>query len=97
MARVTAHGETITVRLEPDLKADLTRMARAQSLSVGEVVRVLIRDSVEQRKRSEFLAEARRQSLELARAAEDPNSDEAAILRELGAAFEDFAGGKEWR
>lgn len=97
MMRASVKVETLTFRLDADLKADLAKIAHEQSRPIGEVVRLLIRESVQQRKRRKFLDEARRQSLELARAAEDPNTDESAILRELGAAFDDFAGEKEWK
>ena len=42
------------------------------------------------RSRRIFEAEARRQSLVLADAARDPNSDEAAIMRELDALWDDL-------
>ena len=62
---------------------------------MGELLREMIRERVAQKRRREFEAEARRQSREAAAAAEDPNSDEAAIMRELEANFDEF--GKEWK
>jgi hypothetical protein len=40
--------------------------------------------------RWQFETEARRQSLVIAAAARNPNSDEAAVMRELDAAFDDM-------
>ena len=87
MARKNAKVVTLTIRLDADLKADLAKFAHEESRPIVEVVRLMIRESVKQRKQSRFLKEARRESLELARAAEDPKSDESAILRELWNAY----------
>jgi hypothetical protein len=51
----------------------------------------LVRERVEQQRRREFEAEARRQSRLVAAAAQDPDSDEAAVMRELEANFDEFA------
>ncbi len=45
--------------------------------------------------RREFEIEARRQSLAAAALAENPDSDEAAVMRELEADLEEFS--KEWK
>jgi hypothetical protein len=49
---------------------------------------------VRRRERHRFEAEARRQSLAVAERARDPNSDEAAIMREIDAELDrdDFGG-----
>ena len=55
----------------------------------------LIRQRIEEKRRREFEAEARRQCLEANAAARDPTSDEAAVMRELDADLERFT--KEWK
>jgi prevent-host-death family protein len=54
------------------------------------LLRELVRARIDRAPPADFEAEARRQSLELAAAARDPNSDEAAIMRELDAALEEL-------
>jgi uncharacterized membrane protein len=97
MARTSADhkAEIITFRVPPALKAALAEIAQEESKPVGELLRELIRERIEQKRRREFEAEARRQSLEAAALARDPNSDEAAVMRELEADLEEF--GKEWK
>ncbi len=86
--------EIVTFRIDADLKAALAEIAEAESKPVGELMRELIRRRIARKHRSEFEAEARRQSLEAATAARDPNSDEAAVMRELEIDLDEFA--KEW-
>lgn len=95
MARSLAQTETLTVRLEPELKAVLTEKARAEAKPVGEVLRDLIRAFAEQERRLKFLDEARRQSLECARNASDKSSDEARVMRELEDHLQYFQ--EEWK
>jgi hypothetical protein len=83
--------ETVTFRIEAALKDEFAEIAEAEHKPVGELLRELVRDHVKQRKRLVFEAEARRQSLECAAAAADPNSDEAQVMRELDANFDEFA------
>ena len=83
--------EIVTFRIAPALKAALVEIAEQERKPVGELLREMIRELVEQKERREFEAEARRQSLLLAEAAQDPHSDEAAIMRELDANFDEFA------
>ena len=88
-------AEIITFRIPPALKAAFAEIATEEAKPVGELLRELIRERVKQKERREFEAEARRQSMIIAKAAEDPNSDEAAVMRELEADLEEF--GKEWK
>ena len=88
-------AETLTFRIEPALKSALARIARAEHRPVGELLRDLVRARIERGRRRAFEVEARRESLELAAAARDPNSDEAAIMRELEADLAAFAD--EWK
>ncbi|MFT0548628.1 hypothetical protein ACMHYO_20120 [Allopusillimonas ginsengisoli] len=96
MARVTTpKGDTVTFRIDPGLKAELTEVAGRQHQSLGELLRNLVRDRVAMERRHAFEAEARRQSLEAAALARDPQSDEHAVMHELESDFEEF--GDEWK
>jgi hypothetical protein len=83
--------ETVTFRIDAALKDEFAEIAEEEAKPVGELLRELIRERVKQQRRLAFEAEARRQSLECAAAARDPNSDEAQVLRELDANFDEFA------
>jgi hypothetical protein len=93
MARTSAepNADIITFRIPPALKTALAEIARQEAMPVGELLRELIRERIRQKERRDFEAEAQRQSIILAKAAEDPNSDEAAVMRELDANFDEFA------
>jgi|SRR5437763_14349617 predicted DNA-binding protein len=93
MARSGAESkaEIMTFRISPALKAALSEIAVEEAKPVGELLRELIERRVKEKERLEFEAEARRQSLLIAEAAKDPNSDEAQVMRELDANFEEFA------
>ena len=84
-------AEVITFRVPPALKAAFVKVAAEESKPVGELLRELICEHIKQTDRRAFEAEARRQSMIIAKAAEDPNSDEAAVMRELDANFDEFA------
>jgi hypothetical protein len=56
-----------------------------------------MRAYVERRNRKALEAEARRQSLEAAARARDPQSDEAQSLRELESLFDEDHFGDEWK
>jgi hypothetical protein len=89
------NGDIITFRIPPALKAAFAEIAAEEAKPVGELIRELIRQRVEEKQRREFEAEARRQCLEANAAAQDPNSEEAAVMRELDADLEEFT--KEWK
>ena len=55
----------------------------------------LVQERVDRKRRLAYEAEARRQSLLVAAAARDPNSDEAAVMRDLDANFDEFV--REWK
>lgn len=99
MPRTTtdAKADTLTFRIPPALKADLAAIAEKEAKPVGEVLRELIRERIEQDRRREFEAEARRQCLEAKAAAQDPSSDEAAVLRELEAHLDSLADEWKWK
>ena len=86
-----ANVDVITFRVSPALKTALSEMAAEEAKSVGQLLRELIEQRAKEKERREFEAEARRQSLLIAEAAKDPNSDEAQIMRELDANFDEFA------
>jgi ribbon-helix-helix CopG family protein len=87
--------ETVTFRIDADLKTAFAELAAEEAKPVGELLRELVRERVEQKKRSQFESEARRQSLEASAAATQPNSDEAAVMRELDGDLAE--GGDEWK
>ena len=89
------NAETVTFRIDPVLKTAFAKIAAEEAKPVGELLRELVRKRVEQKARREFEAEARRQSLEAAAAAQDPRSDEAAVMNELEAELEKFPD--EWK
>jgi hypothetical protein len=97
MGRTSAepNADIITFRIPPALKAAFAEIARQEAKPVGELLRDLIRERVKQKERREFEAEARRECLEINAAARDPNSDEAAVMRELEADLAEFS--KEWK
>ena len=86
---------TFTFRIDAALKSAFNEVAAAEAKPPGELLRELVRERVERQRRRDFEAEARRQSQEAAAAARDPDSDEAQVLRELDANFEEFA--REWK
>jgi predicted DNA-binding protein len=87
--------DTLTFRLPPALKADLAALAEKEAKPVGEFLRELIRERIKQERRREFEEEARRECELLNALAKDPNSDEAAIMRELDAHLDTLAD--EWK
>lgn len=95
MTRSSTHADILTFRLDPQLKAALAEKSQVESKSVGEILRELIREFVEQERRLKFAAEAQRQSLECAKRAADPNSDQAAVMREIESDLQYF--GEGWK
>ncbi len=91
MARTSAepNADIITFRIPPALKTAFAEIARQEAKPVGELLRDLVRERVKQKERREFEAEARRQSIIIANAAKDPSSDEAQVMRELDALFDE--------
>jgi antitoxin component of RelBE/YafQ-DinJ toxin-antitoxin module len=87
--------ETITFRIDSALKDEFTEIAEEVHKPVGELLRELVRAHIKQKKRREFEAEARRQSLECAAVAADPDSDDAQVMREMEAHFADVM--REWK
>ena len=84
-------AESLTFRIPPALKADLAAIAEKEEKPVGELLRELIRERIKRERRREFEAEARRQCELLNAIAHDPNSDEAAVLRELDSHLDSLA------
>lgn len=80
--------DTLTIRIDPGLKAALAEVAQDEDKPLGRLLRELIQERIERKRRHDFEAEARRQSALIASAAADPESDEAAILRALAGAAE---------
>ena len=88
-------AEILTFRIDASLKREVSRIARTERKPVGELLRELVQEHVKQVRRREFEVEAGRQSRLLAAAALDPNGDEAAVMRELEAHFEEVT--REWK
>jgi hypothetical protein len=93
MARTSTDpkADIITFRIPPALKQAFAEIAEEEAKPIGALLRELVHERVEQKRRREFEAEARRQSLLLAEAARDPNSDEAVLMRRLDANFDEFS------
>ncbi len=91
MPRTTQHPKetSFNLRIDPKLKAAFTAATEAEDKPAAQVVRDFMRAYVKARERRTFEAEARRQSLLIAEAAHDPNSDEAAVMREIEAELAD--------
>ena len=87
--------ETLTFRLEPALKAAFARIAGEEHKPIGELLRELVRERVERKRRRAFMSEARRQSLEATKVAARRGSDEAAVMRELEGDLREFVD--EWK
>ena len=87
--------ETLTFRIDPALKDEFAEIAEMEAKPVGELLRELVREHVKRRKRLAFEAEARRQCEIINAAAQDPNSDEAQVMRELEAHFVEVM--REWK
>lgn len=90
----TSKTDTVTFRLDPGLKAELTSVAGRHRQSLGELLRSLARERIAMERRRSFETEARRQALQAAAAARDSHSDEHAVLHELESDLEEF--GSEW-
>jgi hypothetical protein len=84
-------------RVNADLKAAFTAATEAEDKPAAQVLRDFMRAYVHYRKRRAFASEARRQSLVVAAAAADPESEEAVIMRELDADLNSDAFAHEWR
>lgn len=91
----TSKGDTVTFRLDPSLKAELTEAADRHHQSLGALLRKLARERVMAEHRHTFGAEACRQSLEAAASTHDPHSDESAVMRELDHDMDEFDD--EWK
>lgn len=83
MSRQHAKADTFNLRVDPALKAEFQAATQAEDKPAAQVLREFMRHYVERQKRREFAAEARRQAGAIAARAADPNSDDAAMLREL--------------
>lgn len=90
-------GETFTFRLEPHLKAALVEAAAEEHKQPGELMRDLLEAHIDCRRRGAFKEEARRQCLAINARARNPDSDEAAVLRELGEHLDADEFSDEWR
>jgi hypothetical protein len=91
VSRTSQHPKdtSFNLRIDPVLKAAFTKAAEADDKPAAQVVRDFMRAYIKQREHSAFEEEARRQSREAAALADDPNSDEYAVMREIEAELAD--------
>jgi uncharacterized membrane protein len=94
---VPPNAESFNFRVDRDLKAAFTEAAAADDRSAAQVLRQFMRIYVARRRHRNFVAEARRQARAAAAAALDPQSDEAAVMRELEGDFDAMNPGEGWR
>ena len=95
--RRTSQTATVTFRIDPGLKAALMEIAGRQNRPVGALLRGLVRRHLDRRRRRELEAEARRQSLQCAAVARNPESDEATLMRELAVALRETSDREDWK
>lgn len=91
----TRKDEVLTFPLPPALKREDSRIARSEKKPVSALLRELVQERMERKRRLAFEAEARRQCLLLAKAVRDPTSDECVVMRELDAELDALAD--EWK
>ena len=92
----SSKDESFNFRVNATLKAAFTAATAAEDRAAAQVLRNFMRIYVARRERRLFTAAARRQSLAAAAAAADPQSDEAAVMRELEADLDALQSGEEW-
>lgn len=97
--RISQHpkADSFNFRIDPALKAAFAQATESEDKPAAQVLRDFMRAYVERQTRKTFETEARRQSREAAVRARDPDSDEAASLRELGALLEEDHFAAEWK
>ena len=86
----TSKDETFNFRIDPGLKAAFAAATEAEDKPAGQVLRDFMRAYVRRKEQQAFEAEAGRQSRLVAAAALDPNSDDAALMRDLDDLFDAF-------
>lgn len=80
----------VTFRVEPEVKRELSRLAKKDKKSLAALMRELAHKRIETENREEYEAEARRQSLEIAERARTPDTDDHRMMRELEGDLEWF-------
>lgn len=83
MPRLTSRpkDDSFNLRLDPKLKAAFQKAAEAEDKPAAQILRDFMRVYVSRQVGRGRAAEARRQSLTVARSAANPTSDEAAVTR----------------
>jgi hypothetical protein len=79
------------------MKAALAEAALEEHKQPGELMRSLLVAHLAARRRRAFEEEARRQSFLINARAQDPASDEAAVMRALGEQLDADPFGGEWK
>ncbi len=77
------------MRIEPALTSSFTKATEAADKPVAQNVRDFMPAYVRQSERRAFETNARRQSREAGALAQDPNSDEHAVVRQIDAELAD--------
>jgi hypothetical protein len=90
MTRTTIRSkdQLLNLRIDPELKAQFAKAARAENKPIAEALRELMRTYVEAGQQREFAAEARRQSQLIA-----SSPDEVEVLRWM----EDVSGNEDFK
>ena len=99
MPRTTQHPKesSFNFRIDAALKAAFSQATEAEDKPAAQVLRDFMQAYVARRERVAFLAEAHRQSLEAAKRASDPRSDDAVSLREFEALLNEDDFADEWK
>lgn len=82
--------DTFNFRVDAELKSAFAAAADEADRPVAQLLRDFMRGYVEQRARAAFEREARRQSILIAAAEADPDSDGARLQRELDKNFDEL-------
>jgi predicted transcriptional regulator len=96
-ASTNSKGDTFTFRLDPALKAELTRAASEARIPPAQLVRALVRSHLAEKELQAFEAKARKQSLSIAQRAGDPATDESRVMIEIEADLEDGRFADTWK
>ena len=81
-------GETLNLRIDPELKAEFIAVSEAENQPIAEILRKLMRAYVERARRNKFAAEARQQSQLIA-----SSHDEAEVFRWM----QDVSDAEGWK
>lgn len=84
------NSDSVAFRVPASLKAELNRLAARNHQTLGELMRGFARERLAVERRRTYKTEAERQSREAAAIAEDPDTGEYAVMRELEADLDEL-------